>query len=207
MSTHEKSLTRSVPALAGGLVYYFLLRPQMLKWGTHLGESQRRLPGDQYVPKPSVQMTHAINIDAPPQAVWPWLAQMGRERTGFYALDMWTNQGIPSVTFVRQDIPEPTVDMEIDGGYQIMELEAEREFLFGGFNLQRGITQDVTSLYLLERRRDGSTRLLTRRRVFIYGLALYSLVYEGYYFIFSIQQLNSLKQHAESMAHLQTTRT
>jgi hypothetical protein len=207
VSTYEKFLTRYAPTFGGGLLYYFFLRPQMLKWGTHLGESQRRLPGDQYIPKPNIQMTHAINIDAPPQAVWPWLTQMGRERTGYYALDMWTNQGIPSVTFIRQDIPEPAVDMEMDGGYQIMELEAGRKLLFGGFNLQHGITQDVTSLYLLERRRDGSTRLLARRRMFIYGLALYRLIYEGYYFVFSMQQLNTLKQRAESMAHLQTARS
>ena len=102
MATNEKFLARYIPAVTGGLVYFFLLRPQMLKWGTHLGESQRRLPGDQYVPKPNVQMTHAINIDAPPQAVWPWLAQMGRERTGFYGLDMWTNQG-----FIMEEVTGP----------------------------------------------------------------------------------------------------
>ena len=111
MNDKPKTVTINWPVLGGALAYVFFLRPQMLKWGTHLGESQRRLPGDQLVPKPNFQMTHAVNIDAPPQAVWPWLAQMGRERTGFYGLDMWTNQGIPSVTFVRQDIDPPAVDM------------------------------------------------------------------------------------------------
>ena len=28
--------------------------------------------------------TRAITIDAPPEAVWPWLVQMGSGRAGFY---------------------------------------------------------------------------------------------------------------------------
>jgi hypothetical protein len=186
--------------------YYLFLRPQIRKWGTLLGESQRRLPGDELIPKPNFLVTHAINIDAPPEAVWPWLAQMGRERTGYYGLDLLTNQGIPSVGFLRQDLPAPAVGMAMDGGYKIMALELNRQFLFGGFNLQNmpGLTRDVTTLYLLERRRDGSTRLLVRQRGFSYGSlgALFNLIYELVYFFGATQQLNCLKEHAESMAHL-----
>lgn len=189
------------------LAYYFFLRPQMLKWGTRLGESQRLLPGDELITKPNSQMTHAINIDAPSEALWPWLAQMGRERTGYYGLDLFDNQGIPSVTFIRKDIPAPEVNMELDGGYHIIDLEPNRKFLFGGFNLQRNpsITRDLTVLYLLERRSDGSTRLLVRRRVFSYGIAgvFYNLLDEIMYFVSVMQQLKQLKQRAESMAHLQ----
>jgi hypothetical protein len=35
------------------------------------------LPGDELVPHPMVEWTRALTIDAPPEAVWPWLAQMG----------------------------------------------------------------------------------------------------------------------------------
>jgi hypothetical protein len=204
-----KNTSSGLPVVLGAAslaAYYFFARPQLLKWGTQLGESQRRLPGDEIIPKPNVQSTYAINIDAPPEAVWPWLAQMGRERTGYYGLDLLTNAGLSSVTFVRQDLPAPAIGMEMDGGFHIMALEPQRQFLFGGFNLQQefGIIRDITILYLLERRRDGSTRLLTRHRAFSYGLlgALYNLVYEGLYFAAAIQQFQFLKQHAESMAHL-----
>jgi hypothetical protein len=154
-------VSRHLLVMAGLGLYYLFLRPQMQKYGTRLGESQRRLPGDEFIPKPNFLMTHAVNIDAPPEAVWPWLAQMGRERTGYYGLDLLTNQGIPSVTFIRQDIPAPEVGMEMDGGYRIIELEPNRKLLFGGFNMQNlaGITRDVTTLYLLERHQEGSTRL------------------------------------------------
>jgi hypothetical protein len=178
----------------------------MRKWGTRLGESQRRLPGDELIPKPNFSMTHAVNIDAPPEAVWPWIAQMGRERTGYYGLDVLANQGIPSVTFIRQDIPAPEVGMNLDGGYRIIEVEPNRAFLFGGFSLQQppGVTRDLTALYLLERRGDGSTRLLIRQRGFSYGVLgpLFNAVYEIVYFFGSRQQIDILKRYAESMGHL-----
>ena len=37
------------------------------------------------MPYPMVQTTHAMTINAPPQRVWPWLAQAGQGRAGFYA--------------------------------------------------------------------------------------------------------------------------
>jgi hypothetical protein len=192
--------------LASAAAYAVFLRPQMKRWGTRLGESQRRLPGDDLIPKPNFQMTHAVTIDAPPEAVWPWIAQMGRERTGYYGLDLLTNQGIPSVTFLRQDIPAPEAGMDMDGGYQVMQVEPNRIFLFGGFNLLGllGITRDLTALYLLERRPDGSARLLARQRAFSYGVrgTLGNLIYEAVYFVVATQQLNRIKRHAENTAHL-----
>lgn len=42
------------------------------------------LPGDDVVEHPTVVTNHAITIDAPPSAVWPWLTQMGWHRGGWY---------------------------------------------------------------------------------------------------------------------------
>ncbi|MCD4685283.1 MAG: hypothetical protein K8S97_05045 [Anaerolineae bacterium] len=196
-----------LPLIAGALGYTFFVRPQLLKWGTRLGESQRLLPGDDIIPQPNFQITAAANIDAPPEAVWLWLAQMGRERTGYYGLDLLTNEAIPSVTFVRQDVAPAEVDMPMDGGYRIITLEPERALVFGGFSLQRqplGVIQDFTALYLLEHRQDGSTRLLVRQRGFSYGVLgmLFNLMLEPVCFLFVTQQLDQIKRYAERMAHL-----
>lgn len=43
------------------------------------------LPGDDLVPSPVVQTTHAVTINAAPQQVWPWLVQTGQGRAGFYS--------------------------------------------------------------------------------------------------------------------------
>lgn len=44
-----------------------------------------RLPGDELVPAPLMQITRAVMINAPPQQVWPWLVQTGQGRAGFYS--------------------------------------------------------------------------------------------------------------------------
>ena len=40
-----------------GAAYLGFVRPQLLKWGTRLGEPQRRLPGDELIPAPNFQTT------------------------------------------------------------------------------------------------------------------------------------------------------
>lgn len=66
-------------------------------------ERCRRLPGDDLVPHPRGVVTHAITIDAPPSAVWPWLVQLGSGRAGWYAYDHVDNGGVPSA---RRIVPE-----------------------------------------------------------------------------------------------------
>ena len=50
------------------------------------------LPGDALVPDAVLCATHAVCIDAPPRQVWPWLAQMGADRGGWYSHD-WIDLG------------------------------------------------------------------------------------------------------------------
>jgi len=59
-------------------------------------ERRRRLPGDELVPHPKWTITHAITIDAPPEAVWPWIIQLGSGRAGWYAYDRIDNGGVLS---------------------------------------------------------------------------------------------------------------
>jgi hypothetical protein len=47
-------------------------------------ERRCRLPGDDIVPRAGFVATHAVTISAPPDAVWPWLMQMGWHRAGWY---------------------------------------------------------------------------------------------------------------------------
>src|ERR1035437_10048332 len=72
-------------ALAGGLVYAFALRPWFLRWSATSAELSKPLPGDDGVGQPMSGCTRAITIDAPPEKVWPWIAQIGQGRGGFYS--------------------------------------------------------------------------------------------------------------------------
>jgi hypothetical protein len=78
---------RAFGALAAGYVLAILAaRSLMDTWGSTEGERTQPLPGDELAPD-AEQQTHAITIDAPPGAVWPWLVQMGQGRAGFYSHD------------------------------------------------------------------------------------------------------------------------
>ena len=81
---------RAVLALAAAtaavLVYVGWFRPHMSRWGASDDEVDRTLPGDELENQMGDRpvSTRAITIDAPPEAVWPWLVQMGSGRAGFY---------------------------------------------------------------------------------------------------------------------------
>ncbi|MEA5079821.1 MAG: hypothetical protein VB013_14725 [Anaerolineaceae bacterium] len=52
-------------------------------------EKARVYPGDELLGGESNRLrgTLAVTVDAPPSAVWPYLAQLGQRRAGFYAFD------------------------------------------------------------------------------------------------------------------------
>ena len=56
------------------------------------------------IPSPLFTSTHAITIDAPPEQVWPWIAQMGAGRAGWYSWDAIDNGGTPSASRVSPDL-------------------------------------------------------------------------------------------------------
>lgn len=47
-------------------------------------EVARAMPGDGVLAAPDVVMDRAFDLPAAPADVWPWLAQMGRRRGGWY---------------------------------------------------------------------------------------------------------------------------
>lgn len=50
------------------------------------------------VSRPAFRNERSVDIAAPPGAVWPWLAQMGYGRAGWYSWDLLDNRGRPSAT-------------------------------------------------------------------------------------------------------------
>ncbi len=52
------------------------------------------LPGDDLVPGARVVMDRATTLPAPPEVVWPWLVQLGKQRSGWY-MPAWLETVIP----------------------------------------------------------------------------------------------------------------
>lgn len=66
-------------------------RPQRSRWGAGPEVVERHHPGDDLVPEPRWGWTHAVEVAAPPWRVWPWVAQIGADRGGFYSYSWLEN--------------------------------------------------------------------------------------------------------------------
>ncbi len=66
--------------------------PAIHRWGATDAEIARAMPGDDQLPHPAVTWTNAIDISAPPAQVWPWVAQLGDTRGGFYSFTFIENR-------------------------------------------------------------------------------------------------------------------
>jgi hypothetical protein len=87
----KEVVARSV-ALAGiGAVALTLARRRYLRWGSNPDELAATLPGDELMPRASITATRAISVAAAADDLWPWIAQLGQGRGGFYSYDFLEN--------------------------------------------------------------------------------------------------------------------
>jgi len=98
-------------------------------WGVDPVDATRPLPGDDIVPTPTTIDTRAITIDAPPDAIWPWLVQMGFGRAGWYSYDQMDMRGksadriVPAWQKLEVGDVMPTSP---DGGFAVRLVEPGR---------------------------------------------------------------------------------
>lgn len=82
-----RPLVALAAAAASSLALGWLLGRTLRTAGATDEEVAARLPGDHLVPTQDLVSTRARTLPAPPERVWPWLAQMGHGRAGWYSLD------------------------------------------------------------------------------------------------------------------------
>ena len=98
-------------------------------WGLEPAEQTKELPGDELVPEGINLLTRGITIEAPPEAVWPWLVQMGFGRAGWYSYDRLDMKGLsadrilPELQRLEVGDTMPTHD---GGGFEVRLLEPNR---------------------------------------------------------------------------------
>lgn len=101
-----------IPALAGvgRMLWALLTAPfvgrRRLRWGTVGTEASDPLPGDDLVAEPRWTYTMAVGVDASPEAVWPWIAQIGQGRGGFYTYQTLENLVGCRVVNTTEILPE-----------------------------------------------------------------------------------------------------
>lgn len=107
---HRRFVHRLGVSVAAMFVLYVagaaVLWPVHRAWGSDPSEYALSFPGDRPNRNPALELQHAVTVNAPPSAVWPWLVQIGQDRAGFYSYD-WLERAFGiDVRNVRQIRPE-----------------------------------------------------------------------------------------------------
>ena len=132
------------------------------------GERWRVLPGDGFIARPSGILTHAVTILRPRSEVWPWLAQMGGGRAGWYSYDQIDNDGHPSAERIIPELQRIEVGTiypakpGVTEGFVLLAFEPER-YLILGWPSPAG-QPVVTWAFILEEPKPECTRLIVRVR-------------------------------------------
>jgi hypothetical protein len=166
-------------AAAVPLGYVGLVRPRLARLGATKEEAGRALPGDDLVEGARGRTTMAATIDAPPEDVWPWLAQMGLGRAGWYSIDRLDMFGSSSAEELHPEWQQLAVGDRLDSTpegktwFDVALLEPQRVLgLTSRVDLRRGVSVPVGEplprvagesswVFVLEPRGDA-TRLLVR---------------------------------------------
>jgi hypothetical protein len=78
---------RAAVAGAGVIAYIGAVRRWQLRWGASDEELGATLAGDDIITNPDLRATRAVTVHAVADQVWPWIAQLGQGRGGFYSYD------------------------------------------------------------------------------------------------------------------------
>src|SRR5215207_5230107 len=156
------------------IAFHLVLGPVLhhwrVRWGATPDEVRRPLLGDVLVSTPTWSYTHAITINAPRSAVWPWLVQLGQGRGGFYSYEGLENLvgcGIHNVSQIRPELQRLRVDDKVRThrsgvGPKVMFLEPGHALVLGGPPSRDG-SWATWSFHLFDGP-GGTTRLIERGR-------------------------------------------
>lgn len=168
----------TVAVAVAGVVSVALARRAMLGWGATTAERRAALPGDDLVPHASVRATRAITVGADAGDLWPWIAQLGQGRGGFYSYDVLENLIGCDIHSADQIVPawqtvevgdevrlHPGVALEVavvDPGHALV--------LRGAVPVAQSTAApyDFTWAFVIDAAKPGSVRLVVRER---YGYA------------------------------------
>jgi hypothetical protein len=147
-----------------------MLRRYRSHWGLDPTDAAATWPGDELVPDARWQWTHGIEIDAPPDEVWPWVAQIGQEKAGFYSYEALENLVGCEVRGASEVRPEWT-ELKLGDALRlhpkmpplrVEALEPGRFFAVHSGSKAEGV--EVSWLFLVEPRPDARSRLVSRFR-------------------------------------------
>ncbi len=216
---------RNVAGAAAGL-YLGTVRPWARTWGATEEEAEAELPGDDQITHPRLETTRAVTINADPEAIWPWLVQIGQDRAGFYSYDWLENLFGFDVHSAENIVPELQALEEGDlirtapdrdqWAMRAVEVDEKRALVLRGTwvpgldeppvkEIEPGekLWVDCSWALILDPVVDGRTRLIARMRVDHRGLPMAAFVagfLEPSQFVMERRMLLGVKDRAERKA-------
>jgi hypothetical protein len=203
-------------AVAAAAAAVASLRRRSLRWGATDHELTEILPGDDVLGRAGLISTRAITIRSSPEDVWPWIAQLGQGRAGFYSYDFIENlvgceiHSAETVMAQWQDIAVgDQVRLHPDVSLVVSVVKPGRALVLRGAVPMGDVTApyDMTWAFVLHDEPGGATRLLVRERYQYqaWWAALLVEPVELVSLVMSQRMLRGIKRRAEQARPLMPT--
>lgn len=195
--------------------YWNFARPWMAGWGATKEEITKNLPGDEIVTNPKYVTNHAIDIEAMPDEVWPWLVQMGQEKGGLYSWEYLSNLAGSNIHNAGQIIPEYQNTKVGDSfklhpdlpALKVMRMEKNKAFVVGAKYEDGKKIEDVpiavSWAFILEKTDKGNTRVHVRYisdfKPTLAGKLANHYLLEPFHFIMERAMLYGIKERVEKI--------
>lgn len=154
-----------------------LLSPWMDRWRSTLDERGAVIPGDEYLKNPSRIVNRAITINATPGQIFPWIVQLGADKSGMYSytwLERLVGCKMAKVELINpewQNLKEGDL-MKMCAGefapppYTVVKVIPDQAVIYGHKEKEEWV--ELWQFVLIPQS-DGSTRLVTRTRTNMVG--------------------------------------
>ncbi len=202
---NKTALVTAAALIGGAALYRSFLRRPILTWGATQDEAQARLPGDELLEDADGVATRAITVNAPPAAVWPWIAQMGPSpRGGAYTYDWIENLlglHMHSVDHVLPEFQHPQVGEGFGYGPNEMSFKrVEPEHVLAA----QSADGNWVWTFVIQQTPDGSTRLISRNRFRLPKLKdkVGMIPMEPASLLMERKMLYGIKARAENLGHM-----
>src|SRR3954463_14002422 len=179
----------------------------MSRWGATLSDLTRVMAGDGLLVNATYSGTMAVIVNARPEHIWPWLAQMGYQRGGLYSYD-WLDRLFgyldrPSATRILPEFQHLAVGDAIPLGWgpswPVAAIEPDQALVLDMRNMGGIDWVWQFGLYAVDERR---TQLVSRSRVRARTVSaqLLTVAIEPAGFVMTRLMLLGLRVRAEALA-------
>jgi hypothetical protein len=168
---------RAASLLAASVgIYAGALRRRQLCWGAADEEVDAALPGDELLPDTDLVATRGIDIRVPPDQVWPWVAQLGQGRGGFYSyasLENLVGCDIQNADRIVSEWQHPEVGdafrLAPEVALEVALVDPGRALVIAGIQPENLLPEapapfDFTWAFVVQDSAGGGSRLLARER-------------------------------------------